>query len=213
MEPHGPLRADRGNDLPHLSAAAVGPRAGCGAGRWSPCAAASAGDPAAGEALIDQARAALGSPVADTFDVMPASALGAISMDPVEPLAVLNHTELLRDLTPGAIDALVDLAGPDSQSPLVMLEVRQLGGALDGPAGALSPMAHTGAAYSLNAIGITPTPAQAAAVRIHLEKLEANLRPHVTGNTYRQLPRPRGRHSPTRARRLLPRGLGPPDRC
>ena len=64
MEPHGPLRTDRGNDLPHFSAVAVGPRAGCAAGRWSLCAAASAGDPAAGEDLIDQARAALGSPVA-----------------------------------------------------------------------------------------------------------------------------------------------------
>ena len=126
----------------------------------------------------------MGSPLADTFDVMPASALAAISMDPVEPLAVLNHTELLRDLTPGTIDVLVDLAGPDSQSPLVMLEVRQIGGALEGPPGALSPMAHAGAAYTLNAIGITPTPAQAAAVRIHLEKLEASLRPHVTGHTY-----------------------------
>ena len=80
--------------------------------------------------------------------------------------------------------SLIDLAGPDAQSPLVMLEVRQLGGALDGPAGALSPMAHTGAAFTLNAIGITPTPAQADAVRIHLERLEADLRPHVTGSTY-----------------------------
>ena len=142
------------------------------------------GDPAAGEALINQARAALGSAVADTFDVMPASALSAISMDPVEPLPVLNHTELLRDLTPAAIDVLVDLVGPDSQSPLVMLELRQIGGALMGPAGALSSMAHAGAAYTVNAIGITPTPAQAAAVRIHLERLETNLRPHVTGNTY-----------------------------
>ncbi len=73
----------------------------------------------------------------------------------------MSHSELLRDLTPGTIDALVDLAGPDARSPLVMLEVRQLGGALAGPAGALSPMAHTDAAFSLNAIGITPTPERA----------------------------------------------------
>ena len=40
-----------------------------------------------------------------------------------------------------------------------MLEVRQLGGALAGPPDALSPMAHTSARFSLNAIGMTTPPA------------------------------------------------------
>ena len=65
-----------------------------------------------------------------------------------------------------------------------MLELRQLGGALPGPADALSPMAHTEAAYSLNAIGVTPTPERASAVRAHLHKLAERMRPHVTGETY-----------------------------
>ena len=61
---------------------------------------------------------------------MPAAALAAISMDPPDRLGFMGHIELLRDLTPDTIDALIDLAGPDAQSPLAMLEVRQLGGAL-----------------------------------------------------------------------------------
>ena len=96
----------------------------------------------------------------------------------------MNRVELLRDLTPATIDALVELAGTGSGSPLVMLEVRQLGGALSGPAGALHPMAHTDAAFSLNAIGITPTPERDAAVRAHLKKVEQRLREHVTGDAY-----------------------------
>ena len=142
------------------------------------------GDLAEGRALIDQARAALGPAAVDTFATMPAAALAMISMDPVDPLGFLNHTDLIRDLTPQAIDDLVELVGPDSGSPLIMLELRQLGGALPGPADALSPMAHTEAAYSLNAIGVTPTPERASAVRAHLHKLAERMRPHVTGETY-----------------------------
>lgn len=142
------------------------------------------GDPSAGAALIDQARSALGPAMIDTFTTMPAAALASVSMDPVDPLPGLWHTELIRDLTPQAISALVDLAGPDSGSPLVMLELRQLGAALAGPADALSPMAHTSAAYSLNAIGITPDAARTAAVRTHLEKVRIRMAPFATGETY-----------------------------
>jgi FAD/FMN-containing dehydrogenase len=142
------------------------------------------GDPADGATLVDQARAALGPAIADTFAGMPAAALATVSMDPVDPLGAASHSELLARLTPDTIDALVDLAGPDSRSPLVMLEVRQLGGALSGPAAGLSPMAHSEAGFSLNAIGITPTPDQAAAVRAHLQQVATTMRPYATGETY-----------------------------
>ena len=45
-------------------------------------------------------------------------------------------------------------------------------------------MAHTDAAYSVNAIGMTATPEQDAAVRGHLRRLETSLRAHATGDTY-----------------------------
>ena len=50
-------------------------------------------------------------------------------MDPVDPIAAHQHSELLRDLHPATIDTLVDLG---TDSPLIMLELRQLGGALGG---------------------------------------------------------------------------------
>ena len=142
------------------------------------------GDPDTGGAVLDRARAALGPTTADTFAAMPVAALAAISMDPVDPLGAASHSELLSRLTPEAIDALVELGGPDARSPLVMLEIRQLGGALSGPAHVLSPMAHTQAGFSLNAIGITPTPDQAAAVRAHLHRVATTMRRYATGETY-----------------------------
>lgn len=142
------------------------------------------GDLDTGRALIEKARAALGPATVDTFAVMPAAGLAAISMDPVDPLGAMSHAELLPAITADVIDALVDLAGPDSGSPLVMLEVRQLGGALPGPATALSPMAHTAAGFSVNAIGVTPTPERAAAVSAHLALIERRLGALATGDTY-----------------------------
>jgi uncharacterized protein YbjT (DUF2867 family)/FAD/FMN-containing dehydrogenase len=142
------------------------------------------GELAAGRALVNQARAALGPAAVDTFAAMPAAALAGISLDPVDPLGAISHSELIRDLTPETIDALVEVAGPQSGSPLVMVELRQLGGALAGSAGALSPMAHTAAGFSLNAIGVTNTPQQAAAVRTQLARVATVLGPHCTGETY-----------------------------
>ena len=140
------------------------------------------GDPSEGRRLIDEARRALGPAAVDTFVRMHVPAMPAISMDPVQPIGALGHSELLGELSPGLVDTLVELGGP--ASPLVMLELRQLGGALGGPVGSLSPMAHTGASYSLNGIGLTPTPDHAVALRAHLHELASAVRPHATGGTY-----------------------------
>ncbi len=141
-----------------------------------------AGPPATGARILDEVRAALGPAAMDTFTPMRPAQLGSVSMDPVDPLAAEGHTDLVRDLTPELVEALVALEGP--ASPLVMLELRQLGGALDGPPGALSPMAHTTAAYSLNAIGLTPGPDQQRLVREHLAEVATAVAPEATGEAY-----------------------------
>jgi FAD/FMN-containing dehydrogenase len=137
-----------------------------------------------GAALIDRARAALGAPLVDSFTAMPSAELATVSMDPADPLPVAGHSALLADLTPRAIAAVLQHAGPAARSPLVMLELRQLGGALEVPVGQLSPMAHTAARFSLNAIGITATTEQHLAVRAHLDRLACAVRPFATGETY-----------------------------
>jgi hypothetical protein len=43
---------------------------------------------------------------------------------------------LLRKLPAAAIDALLDVAGPQIQTPLIVVEIRQLGGALSAAGGA-----------------------------------------------------------------------------
>jgi FAD/FMN-containing dehydrogenase len=134
-----------------------------------------------GARLVAAARAALGAPEIDTWQVLPSSGLDIVSMDPVDPIAALQHSELVSDLSTATIDTLVDLG---ADSPLIMLELRQLGGALGGVRTALSPLAHTTARFSMNAIGVTPSPAAVPAVRDHLEHVATAMRPHATGATY-----------------------------
>jgi hypothetical protein len=63
----------------------------------------------------------------DTFGVMPYREMDMISMNPVDPIGAYTHVELLGELSPESIDKLVELAGVGSGSPLVTLELRQLG--------------------------------------------------------------------------------------
>lgn len=140
--------------------------------------------PEDGEKLFRPVREALGEPVMDTFGVMPVAAMDAISMDPVDPMGAIQHAEMLRDLSPGTIEALIEVAGPESGSPLIMLEVRQLGGALSGAADRLSPMGAGEAKFIMNGIGATFTPEMAEGVKAHLARVSEATRGHQTGETY-----------------------------
>ncbi len=138
-------------------------------------------DLAEGPRLIEPARAALGEPAVDTFAIMPVARMDTISMDPTSPIGFSSHSELLPDLSPEIIETLVELG---SDSPLIGLELRQLGGALSAPAAELSPMGHSTARFTMNAIGVTPTPEQARTLRSYLAHLAEAVRPYASGTTY-----------------------------
>jgi hypothetical protein len=120
----------------------------------------------------------------DTFGVMPYAAMDAISMDPVDPMGAIQYSELLRDLTPEAVDSLVEVAGAGSGSPLIMLELRQLGGAISRKSDRLNPMGSGEAGFIMNGVGATFTPEMAEGVRAHLSRVAEATRPYQTGDTY-----------------------------
>jgi hypothetical protein len=97
--------------------------------KWLAISAACIGSQEEGEQAIAPLRA-IGQPVVDTFDQVPASAVTAIAMDPEPPVPALGHHRVLTELPDDAIDAFVGAAGPDSGSPLLLVELRHLGGAL-----------------------------------------------------------------------------------
>ena len=73
---------------------------------------------------------ALATPLMDLVDEMPYAAVDAVHMDPTEPMPVREAVSPLDALPAAAVDALLAAAGPDVPAPLVMVEIRLLGGAI-----------------------------------------------------------------------------------
>ena len=138
--------------------------------------------PGDGEEMFRTFREGFGEPIIDTFGEMPVAQMDRISMDPVDPLGVIQHAEMLSDLSPGAVDALVRVAGAGSGSPLIILEIRQLGGAL--ARAPEHPNLLGSGRFSMNAIGATFTPEMAEGVRERIAHLVEETRPYQTGRTF-----------------------------
>jgi FAD/FMN-containing dehydrogenase len=88
------------------------------------------GPAAEGERLFAPIRAAAPALI-DSVATLPYSQNALIHLDPTEPIPYYDRTTTLREVTPEVVDALVAFYGPGSGNPLVSIEIRALGGALD----------------------------------------------------------------------------------
>ncbi|WP_205699363.1 FAD-binding oxidoreductase [Conexibacter sp. SYSU D00693] len=86
------------------------------------------GSPEDAERILAPLRAL--DPEIDLWGMQPPAGLSRVHMDPEDPMPGLSDHLMLRELDAQAIKDLVAVAGPGSGSPLVMMEIRQLGGAL-----------------------------------------------------------------------------------
>jgi hypothetical protein len=112
------------------------------------------GDEAAGAAALAPLRSA--APVLlDGVRELPFSAIDAVHTDPVDPLPSDDASAALTALPPAAIDALLAIA---LDSPHVMVEVRQLGGAAARPPAVADAVSGRTAPFSLFCVGIAGTP-------------------------------------------------------
>jgi FAD/FMN-containing dehydrogenase len=141
------------------------------------------GDASAGSELLGPLRR-LG-PELDTFAMIPPPALAQLHMDPDQPVPNQGDGAFLADLPDAAIDALVALAGPDADTPLLSIEVRHLGGALARPAPSGGAQPDIGAGYVMFAAGFTPTPELADTVRAQAQAVKDALAPwHASYDYY-----------------------------
>ena len=120
-------------------------------------------------------------PAMDTFAVVPPGELGDLAMDPPDPLPIVSTTALLSDLPGAGLDELLAAAGPGTGSPLAMVQLRQLGGAMarrSPGAGARATMPGT---LSLFALGVPEDDAAAATARAYLDSIDRAVRPYHAG--------------------------------
>ena len=126
----------------------------------------------------------IGETIMDTFEWMPTAGLSRIHMDPESPVPAIGGGELVTELTDEAIDAFVGLAGPESGSPLLLSELRQLGGAIGRPATDGGALSHLDAGFAIYSVGMPMTPELAEAIRGHLEKIVETMKPWSTEGSY-----------------------------
>jgi hypothetical protein len=137
------------------------------------------GDEAEGNALLEPLRA-LG-PVQDTVAPTPVTRLHELHMDPPGPVPGIGDGALLDDVDEHAIDLLVEHT---VGTPILSVEVRQLGGAIgrrDWRHGALDAF---DASYALYAVGPAPTPELGGAVETAVARLRQMLAPWEAEHTY-----------------------------
>jgi FAD/FMN-containing dehydrogenase len=83
-----------------------------------------------GKELIKPLRAAAPT-LRDTVGVIPYADYSSIIPDAGDPGVAIEHFGMLRELSLGAVDALVDAINADENSKVNIVDIRQLGGALN----------------------------------------------------------------------------------
>jgi hypothetical protein len=126
----------------------------------------------------------LGEPIMDSFDQIPAEGLCRIHMDPEQPVPGLGHHRVLRELPDEAIDAFVGLAGPESNTPLLLTEIRQMGGALKRPDPDGGALSHLDVDWVMLGIGLPMTPELGEAIEGHLDRFDDAMEPWAGDGGY-----------------------------
>ncbi len=158
--------------------------------KWLAITAASIGSQEEGEEAIAPLRE-IGEPVMDTFAQIPAPGLTRIAMDPEPPVPALGHHRVINELPDEAIDAFVEVAGPDSGSPLLLAELRQLGGALARPAENGGALDKLDGEFVMLGIGMLMDPAMKDPITAQLDGLAETMQPwSAAGGFYNYAERP-----------------------
>ena len=123
-------------------------------------------------------------PEMDTFAMIPTAELRFLHMDPPQPVPGAGDGMALAELTPEAVDALVAVAGPASGSPLLSVELRQLGGAVAVERPQHGAVGHLDAGFALFGLGMALNPEMEAAVKVHAQTVKDALAPWAAGRGY-----------------------------
>jgi FAD/FMN-containing dehydrogenase len=111
----------------------------------------------------------------DTLATIRVDGLSELHMDPPQPVPGTGDGMLLSELPADAVDALLEVAGAGSDSPLVSVEVRHLGGALASATAAGGALSSIDAGFALYGVGMAMDADMKAAVQAHVDKVQDTL--------------------------------------
>jgi len=123
-------------------------------------------------------------PEIDTFGTVPAAALMRIHMDPEPPMPGKGDGFLVDDLDADAVKEIIGIAGPGTESPLLMVELRQLGGTLRERRPGAGALGSLDGSFAFFALGVPMGPGAAEAIESRIETIKGALAPWSRGKTY-----------------------------
>lgn len=138
------------------------------------------GDEESGAALLAPVRD-LG-PVMDSFATARPVDLAELAMDPPEPVPYASTTALVEGLDVRTLERLVDLVGADSDSALPLVQIRQMGGALERAERGAGARASMAGGFCVFALGMGGDAATEEATQRDLAALGRLLAPHRVGD-------------------------------
>ena len=139
------------------------------------------GDPDQGVELLAPMRA-VAAPIIDLVALTPAAGIASVHQDPTDPMPARDEGMVLREFPAAAVEALLATAGPDVDVPLIVAEVRLMGGALSRAGEHASAVGGRDGAFHACVIGPYP-PALAAAVDAASKTVLDAFRPWATGGS------------------------------
>lgn len=123
-------------------------------------------------------------PEIDTFATVPAASLVRLHMDPEPPMPVSGDGVLVDALDADAIEAMVSIAGPGTDSPLIIVELRQLGGSLRERKPGAGALGSLDGSFAFFAAGVPFSPEVGAAIESRIDALKEALAPWSRGKPY-----------------------------
>ncbi|MCC9203943.1 FAD-binding oxidoreductase [Arthrobacter sp. zg-Y769] len=132
-----------------------------------------------GDTLLEPMRR-ISTPIMDTAGPMDYGAIDSIHMDPEDPVPSLDRGCLLGALPDELTDALTGQVGPGSNTPLMMTEIRLMGGALAMDPPVEDAVSGRDAAFNLYALGLNVPPV-ADATAAALDRLDDAVGPYTAG--------------------------------
>ena len=124
-------------------------------------------------------------PELDTFGSVGPEALLRLHMDPEPPMPGIGDGMMLGAVDADAVvAAIMDVAGPGTGSPLIIVELRQLGGALAAHRPGAGALGSLQGSFAFYALGAPMAPGVADAVEQRITQLKAALAPWDSGRIY-----------------------------
>ena len=123
-------------------------------------------------------------PEIDTFDRVDAASLVRLHMDPEGGAPVVSDTAMLGEFPEAALDAFLAEVGPGAETPLLLAELRQAGGALARPAVGGGALTYLDADFVMFAAAMAMDAESGAAGYAAANRLSAALAPYANGRQY-----------------------------